>query len=61
MLRNPYILPDALEPNIACLEQLKLVGKVAQERQEMGIKEFTKLCFGNKFDSEVVAARYKML
>ena len=63
-LRNPYIPPNVPEASLATLKQKKLVGKGAEERQQMDNKEgkaFMGLFGGLEYDQEVIEEAYRTM
>ena len=63
-LRNPYIPPDVPEASLAQLKQKRLVGKGAEERQEMSNKvnkAFLDLLGGKDYDDQVIERGFRMM
>ena len=63
-LRNPYIPPNVPEASLATLKQKKLVGKGAEERQQMANKvgkAFMGLFGGLEYDQEVIEEAYRTM
>ena len=63
-MRNPYIPPNVPEASLATLKQKKLVGKGAEERQQMANKvgkAFMGLFGGLEYDQEVIEEAYRTM
>ena len=63
-LRNPYIPPDVPEASLAQLKQKKLVGKGAEERQQMSNevnKAFLNMLGGKEYDDGVIERGFRMM
>ena len=63
-LRNPYIPPNVPEASCAQLNQRRLVGEGAEERQEMANKvnkAFFGLFGGNEYDEGALEQGYRMM
>ena len=64
MLRNPFIPPNAPEASLASLEQNKLVGAGAKEREEMAVKvvgQFKRIFEGEEVDYQVIEEGVRMI
>ena len=62
-LRNPYIPPDVPEASLAQLKQKKLVGKGAEERQQMSNevnKAFLDMLGGKEYEG-VIERGFRMM
>ena len=63
-LKNPYIPPEVPEASLAQLDQKKLVGEGAEERQEMSNKvnkAFLNMFDGKEYEERVIEEGFRMM